>query len=528
MLRKVPIWVPVSHLSVTWALLIQSVVMQSDRVTRRMALRAAVAGATAVAMSGWRVADARRKAFPIDDGLGERFPALRLRVASPLSEMRQEIDFKSMFGAVGDGAADDAPAFQALAAAVNSGAVAAGTVVLIAPGRYRIVGNDPVRFNQPVVLRGAGPGQTVLQPEYGSHGGTCLWASGRGMYQTHSTGLYNGRQETNRYPNGPFVPINGAPSRGATLLSTDQAGVLAAGDEVYLLCDDYGETVTYTPTNTRAQHYLLKQHLRVVAAEGGEIALDQPLRHDFAGATPRLYRWQPLRGFGLEHLSFEERNAIPDSEASNTFRTVRLDGTVESWVWNVHFHNSTSMPLAIMRSRFAVVRECLFDRAQHLGGGGNGYLPEIYQTDDSLVEHCTSIDGRHALICNWTCWGNVFRYNRLIGTPNTETHGEYSVENLYLRNDARASRMEIGGGGDTVHAHDGPFNELRENHARIIRVLRPHDRENRIIGNWHAEPTLNRGQGTVLDGNVQVPPGWDDYPFARLCGHDHTATPETE
>jgi hypothetical protein len=174
-----------------------------------------------------------------------------------------------------------------------------------------------------------------------------------------------------------------------------------------------------------------------------------------------------------------------------------------------------------------VVSECLFDGARHVGGGGNGYLPELYMSDDCLVEYCTSVAGRHALICNWTCWGNVFRYNRLQGTPNTETHGEYSVENLYLRNDARGARMEVGGGGTTVHAHDGPYNILRENYARILRVLKARDRDNRLLANWHVEPTVNQGAGTAQEGNQRVPAGWSDFPYAPFCGHDHSQTAES-
>jgi hypothetical protein len=200
---------------------------------------------------------------------------------------------------------------------------------------------------------------------------------------------------------------------------------------------------------------------------------------------------------------------------------------VDSWVWDVHFLNNTSIPLRVGRSRRVSVSECLFERARHLGGGGNGYLPELYLSDDCLVEYCTSIDGRHALICNWSCWGNVFRYNRVVGTPNTETHGEYNVDNLYLRNDARGARMEIGGGGNAVHAHDGPYNELRENHARQLRVLKPYDRENRLIGNWHVQPSDDFGADTIQEANQRVLPNWNGYPYAAYCGHDHTEIAET-
>jgi hypothetical protein len=447
-----------------------------------------------------------------DPGWVERWPALALTIRTPPPETPPEVDLRADFGAAGDGERDDGPALRALAAAVNEGRVPSGAVVRIPAGRYRVVGDDTVLFRRPVVLRGDGPAASVLRLEYAAQRGVFLRAQGRGMYVRHSTGVYSGGPDPNRYPDAAVV--------------VEEPDRFSPGDHVYLLCDDYGALVEYAPANVRAEHFLLKQHLRVRAVDGEVVTLDAPLRHDFAGAAPRLYRWQPVVGFGIEHLGIVDRSTIDDSEAANTFRAVQLDGVVGGWVWDVHFIDNTSIPLQVGRSREAVVSECLFERARHVGGGGNGYLPELYFSDDCLVEYCTSVEGRHALICNWSCWGNVFRYNRVAGTQNTETHGEYSVENLYLRNDARGSRMEIGGGGTRVHGHDGPGNELRENYARQLLVYKPRDRANRLIGNWHVEPVADGGTGTVREGNVAVPSGWDAYPFARACGHDHAATLE--
>ncbi|CAA9209997.1 MAG: hypothetical protein AVDCRST_MAG77-1998 [uncultured Chloroflexi bacterium] len=460
----------------------------------------------------------------------EWFPALALTIASPPRGSVPEVDFKAEFGAAGDGATDDAPAFARLSEAVNTGKVAPGSVIFLPQGGYRVPGNTTVSVRRPVVLRGAGPGQTVLRLEYTQQRSTFLRVQGDGVYQAHSTSLYDGRQEANRYPNGPFAAVEigqGSPKRGDVAVTVDRPELFKAGDNVYLLCDDYGDETTYTAKNKRFRHYLLKQYLAVTRVDGNSVAFDTPLRHDFAGAAPRLYRWQPVPRFGIEHLSIEDRSTIADTEASNTFKAISFDGVVDGWVWDVHFLDNTSIPLSVGKSRRVVVSECVFDRARHVGGGGNGYLPELYYSDDCLVEYSTSVQGRHALITNWSCWGNVFRFNRVSGTPNTETHGEYNVENLYLRNDARGSRMEVGGGGTTVHAHDGPFNELRENYARAIRILKPADRANRLIGNWHVDaPTLN-GAETFQENNQRVPAAWPDYPYAAYCGHDHTQTAET-
>lgn len=464
------------------------------------------------------------------------FPALHLRIGTPDGTPpggnRPQVDLRRDFGAAGDGVQDDRAAFLALAEAVNDGRVPAGAVVTLGEGRFRVTGNETITFRRPVVLRGAGPGMTTIQVEYSAQRGVFLRAQGQGMYVMHTSSLYDGRQGRNAYPSGTYGAVLTLPKRGEAVLSVDRPDRFSPGDQAYLLGDDYGAEVVYSPTNKRAEHFLLKQHVAVTHVEaapggGGQVWIDTPLRDDFAGGGPRLYRWQPLTGFGIEHLTIDDRSTIADTEEANTFKAVHLDGVLDGWVWDVHFLNNTSIPLSVARSRRVVVSEALFERARHVGGGGNGYLPELYMSDDCLVEYCTSVEGRHALICNWTCWGNVFRYNRLNGTPNTETHGEYSVENVYLRNDARGSRMEVGGGGDRVHAHDGPYNELRENYARAMRVLKTKDRSTRLIGNWHVETTTDRGVGTVGEGNQRVPASWDAFPYAAFCGHDHRETAET-
>jgi hypothetical protein len=452
---------------------------------------------------------------------------LALQLEIPRRTQPIAADLRATFGATGDGVADDAPAFQALAAAVNSGQVPPGAVVTIPEGTYRVVGDSTVTFRRPVILRGSGAGKTIIQIEYAAQRSVFMRAQGEGMYAAHSTAMFNGRQGDNRHPNAPFSPIVAPPADGDRSVMVERPDLFAVGDDVYVLCDDYGDVIHYTPTNSRSRYFLLKQHAAVTAIDGQRIALDTQLRHEFGGASPRLYRWRPNRGFAIEHMTIRDAGSIADTEEFNTFRAVFLDGVVDGWVWGVHFENNTSTPLTVGRGRRVIVTECVFAGARHVGGGGNGYLPELYYADDCLVEYSTSIDGRHALICNWSCWGNVFRYNRVRGTQNTETHGEYCVENLYFRNDARGSRMEIGGGGDRVHAHDGPRNQLLDNYARTLRILKPADHANRLTGNLHVEGIVDAGTATFMNGNVPVPAGYDWYPWGAYCGHDHALTAET-
>ncbi len=460
----------------------------------------------------------------LPDDLLRHWPALLLQI--PPQQSTTEVDFKADFGAVGDGNYNDMPAFQELANAINAERIPPYSVVNIPEGVYRMIGDERVTINKPVILRGEGPSKTTLRPEYTSQNTFFLVVSGARSYVRHSTGIYAGTQDTNRYPNVPFSPIENEPSRGDLSIAASRPGLFSQGDYGYVLCDDYGPEIVHAPNNRRSKHFLLKQHVQIESVDGSDITFDIPLRQNFSGASPRLYRWEPVRGFGLEHMTIDDRSIIAESRALTTFTSVLLDGTTYSWVWDVHFTNNTSIPLHLYRSRKTIVCESLFNDAKYQGEGGNGYLPQLHLCDDCLVEYSTSIGGRHALICNATSWGNVFRYNRVIGTQNIETHGEYNLENLYFRNSAGQSRLEIGGGGSGTHAHDGPYNQFRENFGLVFNILKRADEANSIIDNWSVRGIQDSGVNTLKQGNSQIPKNWRAFPFEQFCGHDHTETAE--
>jgi hypothetical protein len=459
------------------------------------------------------------------DSSEAQFPALGLRIPRRPAGSGSELDLRRDYGATGNGTHDDGPAFRALAADVNAGNIPAGTTVNLPPGTFRVKGNDPVIFLRPIVLRGAGADATVIRLEYTALGSRFLRVAGQGVYEMHTQAVLPSGVQGNGYPKAAFSPVSNVPRRGDRHVEVQQPELFGAGDNVYLLCDDFGPEIEYAANNRRKQHYLLKQHCAVKSVEGSTVWLDAPLREDFAGGSPRLYRWQPVVGFGLEQLTVDDQSAIPDSNSTTTFMAVEFDGVVDGWIWNTRFINNTSVPLRIARSRRVVVSESLFEGSRHVGAGGNGYLPQFFLTDDSLVEYSTTIGGRHALICDWSCWGNVFRYNRISGA-NLELHGEYSVENLYIRNLAPAATLDMGGGGDVSHGHDGPFNEARENLVASLRVLKPGDTDGRFIDNWYSDQIDDNGVGTVSQGNERVAAGWTDFPYVMACGRDHGITAE--
>jgi Pectate lyase superfamily protein len=463
----------------------------------------------------------------LDDFIDDRFPALNLRIPRVDGASNGARDMRRDYHAVGDGSRDDGPAFRALAADVNAGRIPAGTVVTIPAGTYRVQGDEPVVFTRPVILRGAGAEATTIRIQYTQQGARFLRVCGQGMYEMHTSAVLPSGPIQGPAPQAPFSAVRGTPRRGDVSLQVERPDVFAPGDHVYLQCDDYGDEIVYAPGNRRRQHFLLKQQFSVSRVEHSTIWLDSAVRDDFPGDTRRLYCWLPVVGFGLEHVTIDDQSSIANSESMTTFVAVDLDGVADAWVWNVRFLNNTSIPLRLARSHRVIVSECPFHGARHTGAGGNGYLPQLFMTDDSLVEYSTCMGGRHALICDWSCWGNVFRYNRVLGEANIELHGEYSVENLYLRNYAPDATLDTGGGGDQTHAHDGPYNEAHGNLVASLRTLKRADSNARFIDNWYRDELADAGQGTLDQGNRRVQPSWTEYPYAALCGAERPLTRQT-
>jgi hypothetical protein len=303
------------------------------------------------------------------------------------------------FGADAAGATDSTAAVQA---AIDAAAAAGGGVVRLPAGTFRCDGVLAVRADR-IVLQGAGADRTRL------------YFSGPGAVPAGSHLTFAGA-----VVRGPDIPLAAdGENRARRVRVTDAAG-LAVGDQVALgwtITDDFaaehGMTGVWTVFLGQWQPIFRR---RVVALDTGatspEVELDVPLRYPALvrdGASLRVESGY-LREVGLEALALS--NAVSRAEAwsFDQVAVVRLFEVQDAWIRDVaSFQSPVAQPgfhlqssgFVIEDSARVTVADCRLERAQHRGGGGNGYLYELRRSNEVLVRDSVGLDGRHNFIQNW-------------------------------------------------------------------------------------------------------------------------------
>jgi type 1 glutamine amidotransferase len=361
------------------------------------------------------------------------------------------------FGARGDGETDDSQAFLDAIAKAPRGAIE------IPPGRYKIT--QILEITRPgIVLRGAGPDQTVLffpkplhevRPNMGATTGgrptsNYSWSGGwiwlRGSFGSKK-----------------LADVLGTARRGDTSLRVSSAEQLKVGRSIEIFQAD-------TPENTLARHLydddpgpmenLLGRTqaslvCRVVAVEGDRVRFDRPLRFDVRPEwKPELRSFDPtVSEVGVEELSFE----FPVTPYGGHFtelgyNPVALSGVADCWVRNVRVVNPDSGPMVsgCFNTIQGLVHEssrppdrtgCVGHHGIYLGGGDNLF---------------TEFDIRARFIHDISvsrCAGNVISRGRGVDLC-FDHHRRAPYRNLFTDIDAGAgTRLWHCGGGAALGKH---------------------------------------------------------------------------
>src|SRR5215471_1210315 len=227
---------------------------------------------------------------------------------APLPRVARGVSVKD-FGAKGDGQTDDTAAFLKALATVKSGAIE------VPPGRYRITDILEIKRSH-VVLRGAGPDQTVLffpkqlndiKPNWGettagrptsnySWSGGFIWFKGSLGQRQLATVTANARRGDQSIQ--VSTPGNLRVGQRVEILETDTAENSLAN---LLYTGDAGDTSKLLGT-TKASIVC-----HVVKITGDQVELDRPLRFETKPEwQPRVMSFEPtVAESGVENLGFE-------------------------------------------------------------------------------------------------------------------------------------------------------------------------------------------------------------------------------
>ena len=282
-----------------------------------------------------------------------------------------------------------------------------GGVVQLGEGTFRIEGQLFLTASN-VVLRGKGADKTHL------------W------FTTHA-GMNNKAhvQVGGALKHGADIALLADAMRGSFEVAVADASQLKPGDDVDVgwmitpaFVAAHGMTGTWKAFNGTWQPIFRRAVIAIhTATTPHTVTLDVPLRYDALLRDKASLR--PTTGWisevGIDALSVNNAVDWDAAWTHNQVHAIGLQGVKDGWIRQVqsypapHALQVGHMPTPHLQSGGIVVRDskrvtiadCVMRRAQHRGGGGNGYLFELRTSSEVLTRDCAARHGRHNFIQNW-------------------------------------------------------------------------------------------------------------------------------
>jgi hypothetical protein len=306
------------------------------------------------------------------------------------------------FGADPTGAADSTLAIQAAIDAASGGGI-----VVLGQGSYRVDGQLLVASSR-VVIRGQGAAQTEL-----------FFTQVAGMeFSAHL------RFAGSRAYGAEIALAVDAVAHDAVVEVADASG-LAVGDDValgWIITDDFveehGMTGVWGPFNGTWQPFFLREVVALdTASAPHRVTLDVPLRYPAKlrdGATLRRESGY-LSECGLEGLSVGNAADWDAVWNNDQVHAIAMSDVEDCWMRDVRSFHPPSGPtsgsgadahlqsggLLLTGSKRVTIADSRMENAEHRGGGGNGYLFEVRQSNEVLFRDLVARSGRHNFIQNW-------------------------------------------------------------------------------------------------------------------------------
>ena len=300
------------------------------------------------------------------------------------------------YGAVAGDVGDQTAAFQA---AIDAAEVDGG-VVFIPAGTYKLDGLLRVEGSG-VIVRGEGTASRLNFTRTNSMTG-----------RAHL--VFAGR----RTVSDPVDLTADLISQDNTFAVPSDHG-LSVGDDIELgwvitsdFVSDHGMSGTWGAFNDTWQSFFQRTIVAVdEGPDGATVTVDVPHRYDglVRDAVAVRQRSGYLTECGLEDIALTNAHDKDDAQANDRAHVVRMDYVADCWVDNVHtFHlhgeddgHVQSGGIKVFQSKNVTIRDSSFHNAQNRLVGGNGYLVEVSQVSDVLIERVDATDGRHNFIQNW-------------------------------------------------------------------------------------------------------------------------------
>lgn len=198
----------------------------------------------------------------------------------------------------------------------------------------------------------------------------------------------------------------------------------------------------------------------VEKVDGRIIHLNQPLRIDLPVVDGSFAKQVfPIRRCGVEDLCLEQTQKLWTTG-------VLFANAWECWARGVKVIKAGRHPVYSRSAKWCEIRDCQFDGAWYVGGGGSAYVG-WERSYDCLMDNVTTWRMRHAPCVQWSSSGNVIRNSTFHGS-DAQWHAGWTNENLYENCTvyAAGSHGTYSHGGwasppeDKAHGPEGPRNVI--------------------------------------------------------------------
>jgi len=344
------------------------------------------------------------------------------------------------------GGSDDSVTIQNAISSCPAGSVvqlAAGTFTLhrssqVCPGQSddgtRGVYRAGLCINRGVVLRGAGPDQTILK-----------YGDGASIVSLGLTFL----SSSNVKP----VNVTAGSTKGSTQLTLQSASGISAGSflvvsqtnpndpndgKLLVTTDGYDGNCTYCGHDM--PNTVMTQIEKVTAVSGNTITVELPLYFDYTNG-PFIYPLTMAQNAGLEELRLLPTKS---SGTGGYYKNINLESCAYCWVHNVESDMVVDLANVYLSDVYSseISNNYLNDGYNHNSGLSYGiYL--VYRASNNLIQNNIIRKARHSTPTEGGSSGNIFGYNYAIdpymgeypsSLPETQSHGAHSFMNLFEGN----------------------------------------------------------------------------------------------
>ncbi len=312
--------------------------------------------------------------------------------------------------ATNDGSVDVASILQN---ALDEAAAAGGGIVLLPAGTYRI--DKPITVSgSNVVLRGAGSSDTRL-----------WFKDGGGLSESAALRVTSPSWLSESDQPGWALTAEGAIFDD--FVEVQDPDGLSPGDDISIAWNitaefkqEHGSEAYWYHTEVGSRKTFFRR--TVTQIQGNRVYFKVPLRYPLKLRDEPVVRRASAYASrnGIEHLAISTALGSPTASWNsgiNGATAIHMRFCKDCWIKDVrsfsqdgNSHHLRSHGISVERSFRVTIADTHLEKAQHLGGGGNGYLFTVSQSNEVLLRDSSGREGRHNFSINWDfgASGNVF------------------------------------------------------------------------------------------------------------------------